>query len=314
MKRIWVIAAAVLAIMLATGCSDELELRIAELEKELSDSQQEIAGLTEQLEQSYAEKTEIEQKLEQADQEALELREDLAHALEELAKSPVEAEDQLRIELNGDGQVDRLLFLGQPDADLFTLHINDSIYQAAVDRLEGNYNIVDIDKNDPYKEIAVFTFGPDQQPLTTYYYYADGRIFYMGEIPGHYPDITYSGNGSFTTSKQPGNILHQWEHTERFGLDAERTIELQPFEMYEMNTAVTLLQPLPLYVDKETQEETVVAEAGEKGTIVATDNESWCLIELENGDAGWFEVKNFNFIPEAGLAAEDVFEGLTAVE
>lgn len=75
------------------------------------------------------------------------------------------------------------------DANEGYIEVNDvksTFYASAI----SNVAIIDIDKNDSYKEVAIYDEGPSADPTIILYRYCDGELYNLGEFCGRY-DFDY---------------------------------------------------------------------------------------------------------------------------
>ena len=215
------------------------------------------------------------------------------------------------IDLNGDGIKDEINF--SSDESEFVLEINDSKIEDFGAYLEGNYYIVDIDKEDDYKEILISDWGPSDDYVTFYYYYDGNEIVSMGITEGMYSDswsnIVIKGNGTIGTSTR-GGILHTWFYKDYYKLDSNHKLVHVPQDLYEMTWEVTVKKSIPLLESRDSDKVIAYLEVGEKATILSSDDVSWCFVKKEDGTKGWFEIEGYSKIKGTDYTGEEVFEGL----
>jgi hypothetical protein len=122
------------------------------------------------------------------------------------------------------------------------------------------FNIIDIDKSDNQREVAVIeSYGTDP----TLFAYADGKIKKLGKIPGRliYNDVNriwrapkiawellISGDGTIITQLEH----NLWTRTDKYTFDS-KSHELRwiPKTRYEANTEIKILESFPLYKTPE---------------------------------------------------------------
>jgi hypothetical protein len=95
---------------------------------------------------------------------------------------------------------------------------------------------------------AVSEQGPSSD-FATYYHFYDhflGNIVLLGKISGMGDAITYHGDGSLTTAKQRGRILHTWFYDATYVLNEHNKLELAVQDLNGMNWPVKMIHPLPL--------------------------------------------------------------------
>jgi hypothetical protein len=78
------------------------------------------------------------------------------------------------------------------------------------------------------------------------------------------------------------------------------------------NKPVILKMDLPLYPDISSETASILAKNGESTTLVKTDNKEWILIRTQNGESGWFQIKDYYYVVIGSelFFSTDVFEGL----
>ncbi len=225
--------------------------------------------------------------------------------------------ESLQVDLNGDGFQDRIVFIcydpthgsgyGSHGYSRFVLDINDRHIISPACDLAGVIHIVDIDTTDAYKEIVVPESGLDERQAH-YYHFTGDSIVFIGTLPMTY-DLKYDGSGEVNT-RQRGNILHTWFYPASYRLIGGHRFVFIEKELYTMNCWVTLRSDLTLQVSPADSTIAVALHAGDKGTIVASDDRKWCLFETELGVRGWFAVEGYSKIVGTGKDASDVFDGL----
>ena len=208
-------------------------------------------------------------------------------------------------DLNGDGIVDtvKVDFKADPGWGLsrYLVTANDARYEGRGELLYGTYEIVDIDENDRFCEITVPEAGPSADYRTHYLWY-DGRdLRYMGSVPG--PSPVVDGSGSVLGYRR-GTVLHTWFYFAEYRITDSRTIEFVKQDLYPMNSSVILREDLDLFIERSDSAPGVVVRRGEKATVLASDDERWCLLEVKSGTRGWFHCCG-SFV--GGREADQVF-------
>jgi hypothetical protein len=227
----------------------------------------------------------------------------------------------IAVDIDGDGAPDRIVFEGKPDGDTFKIIVNGIRYEGKGNRISGRYEIVDIDMTDGLKEIAVPEWGPSDDYATTFIRYISGKFIYMGKIPGSGKMMSVDGSGIIHTMVR-GSFLHTWYFPATFVLDKKHTLHMVEQPIYPMRVPsaddfwnftngaqCTTKQRFPLLASQK--DTTIVATMmpGEKFTIVASDNQRWCVVQTSVGTWGWFEVVRGIVFP-AGVRAFDLMDGL----
>lgn len=224
-------------------------------------------------------------------------------------------------DLNNDGIEERIVLTIDEWVNHYILQVNNIIATASGEEIESVFNIVDINTNDNYKEIAISEYGPSSDYATTFYYYDNEMLFPMGKIEGFYgpaysygEDINWNqvkidGNGKIITQSR-GQILQTWFYQDEYKLSNEHMLVNVPKDLYEMSTEVEVVEEFTLQKSRIDYTDAITLKKGEKVTIVASDNKEWCLVENSQGETGWFAVDNFDIVRGLNKRASEVFIGL----
>lgn len=225
-------------------------------------------------------------------------------------------------DLNNDGEEEKIVLTVDERLGKHTLQVNNNVIAFSGETIEPTFNIVDINTNDKYKEIAISEYGPSSDYATTFFYYDNEMLFPMGEIQGFYgpaysygEDINWNqvkvdGNGKIITQSR-GRILQTWFYQDEYRLSEEHRLVNVPKDLYEMNTEVEVNEEFTLQKSRTDASDAITLKKGEKVTIVASDNKEWCLVENSQGETGWFAVDNFDIIRGLNKRASEVFNGLS---
>ncbi len=224
-------------------------------------------------------------------------------------------------DLNNDGVKDKvILTLEDNNNNKYALQVNDLIIHTSGDNIEPNFNIVDIDLNDKYLEIAVSEYGPSGDDATAFFYFDGSKIIPTGKIEGFF-GVRYSygndilgkmkinGSGNILTRTR-GKILQTWFYEDEYKLSEEHLMVNVPKDLYEMNTEVEVIKEISLQKSRNDAAESLTLKPGEKVTILKCDNDKWCSVRNAKGEIGWFAVEDFDIIKNVGLHAFEVFSGL----
>jgi len=127
-------------------------------------------------------------------------------------------------DLDGDGTPEQIALTTDPQAESrFTLTVNGaSVSGALCDDVEGFY-VVDLDRADSYKEVAVHTPGPSDDNEHLLFRYQSGGLRQLGMLT-RWP--VYPGDGSAIVRDWQGF----WPDRRKFVLQADRLVEVtQPY-------------------------------------------------------------------------------------
>ncbi|MFA7244899.1 MAG: SH3 domain-containing protein [Candidatus Magasanikbacteria bacterium] len=218
-------------------------------------------------------------------------------------------------DLNGDGKKENISieFKQINYSYVAILHIDDMGTTTPGNVPAGYFGIVDIDKSDKLKEIAVTDEGPSSDYATTFYQYDGKNLKSLGTIQGIYENMLFDGKGKLTTQTR-GSILDTWFFADDYSLSTNNILVNIPKDFYARDTEVTLLQALAL--KRSPQDDSTIITTLQKDEIVkiiACDNKKWCQIEKKDGLKGWFAVKDYATMVDFAevVYATEVFEGLS---
>ena len=224
-------------------------------------------------------------------------------------------------DLNSDGIQDKIILtLEDSYHNKYALQVNDLIIDTLGDNIEPNFNIIDIDASDKYKEIAVSEYGPSSDDATTFYFFNGKEIIPMGKIGGFFGiyysygndamgEMKINGSGEISTRTR-GKILQTWFYQDEFRLSDKHLLLNVPKDLYKMNTEVEVIKEISLQKSRNDTAAVLSLKPGEKATIVSSDNRTWCLVRNDEGETGWFAVVGYDTIKNIGLSASEVFNGL----
>jgi hypothetical protein len=226
--------------------------------------------------------------------------------------------DSLIADLNGDGVRDTIVFSTKQDEyDVYTeytITVNRrSVSFPVRDVYEMECAVVDIDKRDRVKEIAVTSTGTDD--------FTENMMFVLDSSGVHSaPPLTgmveYRGDGVVAAAKWMGfwSIVeeYQWDRN-GFGWRP------MPRDTYDVGVTVTALKGFQLHETRDDDSKvTATVKPRNRFDIVScdpspvcegrdSDNDNgdcdWYMIRLQNGTTGWVRLRDFKAkarIPWAG--------------
>ncbi len=220
----------------------------------------------------------------------------------------------LEQDLNGDGEKEKIsLTFKSAYSDIHTiLHVDNLSVEVPGNNPSGHFGIVDIGKQDKFKEIAVTDNGPSTDFTTSFYFFDGKNLAFVGTIQGLYEDMHFDGKGKVTT-KTRANILDTWFFDDEYALNQNHSLVNIPKDFYSRDTAVTLLIPtLSLQTSPTNTKISVTLKKGDEATVIGCDNKKWCEIKTKAGKTGWFAVGEYETIISAnGTVGAEVFSGLS---
>ena len=148
-------------------------------------------------------------------------------------------------DLDGDGHPDyiRAAFYQVIDGeyDRVVLEINGTLLATHGINMQSEFQVVDVNASDPYREIAISEWGPSGDYATHFFRYSTGAITELGTLPGFLGEqLTVDGSNTVQTRCR-GTVLQTWFYPCVFRLDPRRgRFEKVSMPWKPMNTAVTL--------------------------------------------------------------------------
>jgi len=196
-----------------------------------------------------------------------------------------------KADLNGDGKMETIVLEVVPDSSDFVLKVNHSSIKGSFSNGGGepedtDLMIVDIDRTDPYQEIAVHNPGPSDDDEYLVYWYDGVTLKQMGDL-ARWPD--FSGNGIVMV----GNWMGFWTQKEKYVLDKkERMLKPVPQEFYYVGVESEVKATFPLYRTKNGPEVVANLKPQSKCLVLLFDASSslpneWYLIKSSTGIVGW---------------------------
>ncbi|MBN2572705.1 MAG: hypothetical protein JXA68_11295, partial [Ignavibacteriales bacterium] len=154
------------------------------------------------------------------------------------------------------------------------------------DGIDG-FIIIDIDKNDKLKEIAVHTPGPSDDDEYLVYWYDGNKIFLM-EYFGGWPE--FQGNGMVYLDQWQGF----WARRDKYVLDKEkRKMKFIEQFAYYVGAKVTVKNSFTIYKETNLKDEVALLKKGSEVEILICDCikreyfDYKYLIKSESGLLGW---------------------------
>lgn len=215
-------------------------------------------------------------------------------------------------DINGDGRKEAIsatfdVSPGYDDYDVCTVKINSSMYKVTGARLNTRIYLVDINKKDKYKEIAVVDNGMSDDYSTTFLYY-NKKVQKVGSVYGAIGyglfdrnGIGFNGSG-MVTGESRGHLLQTWFYSDYYKLNSSHILQRQSQKYYKTlkPNVITAKKTITLYSDDKKK---IVAKLnkGDKVTFIGSDEKQWCIVKMKSGKYGWFK---------APIFSEDLFDGL----
>ncbi len=192
-------------------------------------------------------------------------------------------------DLNSDNIIDKIS-LTEIDG-VFTLEINNFKTEITFDDEDiDGFKIVDINKNDVFREIAVYASGPGGGSAFKLYYFDGKTIHFMNSLKD-FP--TFNGNGIVYVDNWEGF----WKRRRKFVLNKQthKLSEIEQFAFYVGVNNITVKNYVSIYSDAELTKKTATLSKNSKIEILICKkdknnyNNDLYLIKSKSGLIGWIK-------------------------
>ena len=199
------------------------------------------------------------------------------------------------IDLNGDGQKEKILLSDfEFGHGLFKLKIGEfSISGKLENGRPDGFMVVDIDKNDKFKEVAVHTPGPSDDDEYLIYGFDGTSIKKMGYF---YRWPTFFGNGIVHVKDWMGF----WSKIDKYVLQkSPRKLKKVPQEFYYVGVEVFVKKSFPVYRTRKGEKRVAYLKPISNILLLLCDPSSkkffdhWYLIKSSSGLIGWAKLGSF---------------------
>lgn len=219
------------------------------------------------------------------------------------------------IDLNGDGKLEKVCY------QLKEIHSGSYSYYEPVltigNKVYSNQDMVnmecyisdpsteamylyDLNKSDSYVEIALFDYGPSDDPVTNFFRYDGKKLSYLGNVTDNPENTTLvvHGDGTITARKRLF-ILQTWWTNAVWKQDKNGKLIEQGQDVYDACIygsgrwrTCYITDTVKLYQTANKNAKLVTFHAGEEIYYVATDEKNWVQIISKSGISGWFYVSD----------------------
>jgi hypothetical protein len=218
---------------------------------------------------------------------------------------------QASTDLNGDGKTDRITLTFTSEYE-YTLMINGISIKGEGENVNEKIYIVDINKGDKIKEVAIEEDGPSDDYATTFFYYNGIKIVKSGVVGGKCASTKRIKPNGIVLATSRFSVLQTWFYDDEFKLNAKHMLSHVAKKWYRINykQEVKLLKPLKLYKAMNSKKLLTTLKIGDSVQMMGSDNKSWCAVKTKQGALGWFEVVQFDKVKQFNLSSTEVFDGL----
>lgn len=233
-------------------------------------------------------------------------------------------------DLDSDGQPEEIMMIARdftsPDAladtyEEYELIVGGVNFRGYSSDFEPRFNIVDLDKSDRYREIAVSEYGESEDPATTFIKYDGTSLDVIGTIPDFYGkryenslpvglgSVGIDGSGSIKAIKT-SQFFMTWTYEAEYRFENGTTLTEIVKDLYSLDHEVTMLTDLTLRKSRTDSSDGITLKQGDVVTLKECDNKEWVSVMNSAGEIGWFAVDATNTVIGTEKPATEIFEGL----
>jgi hypothetical protein len=214
-----------------------------------------------------------------------------------------------KVDLSGDGAkeyigLSQLKSSNPQDVEKFILKINNTSIEDVFEFGESfdGFAIVDIDKADKYKEVAVHSPGPSDDDQYLIYWYDGSSIKKVGSV-ARWP--RFAGNGIVYVN----GWVSFWQNTDKYILTKQRTLQLVPQPLHYAGMKCKVKTGFPIYESQNSKSIIANLRTGSQIFVVLADisgmenGNTWYMVRSESNLLGW--VAESDLIPNTDLRVAD---------
>lgn len=241
----------------------------------------------------------------------------------------------LQIDLDYDGTREEVCYYAKMDEDgnnevtltingkNFTekfLNVSDTVKEVMYEGMYDTYSVVDIDKNDKYKEIVLTAGGMNGYYISYLLHYDKGELEYVGSLhcSPNSGDMILDGAGT-VKAHEPANLLESFRVEKSYQVENGKLCAqggmypyIIPVDMEEY-VQHNILQNVTVYTEPDKNSQTVELTAKDGPvSFTVTDAEHFVELKTKEGKCYYLYMKDFGTIESNGIEiyATDVFENL----
>ena len=297
-KKFLITSLALLTVFFSTGCASQKDKNLSQTSSNTEITDNKLK------EENIKLKGEIEQL-----QKQIKIEKEIADIVE---SSELTLAQEISEDLDGDGTPEAIKLECDGGGNLYRLSINNLSITSYGSNIKRTIEIVDIDKKDSLKEIAIPELGPSDDLYTHFYKYNPRVIDYVGTLGGiQERGLTVNGDGTITATRR-GKILHTWFYETRYAFKEGSILEeiVPKNGMYSMgNYELKVIKEIPIYKANK-RDKLKDLKVGEKVYLKESDDSGIVVVETTNKELGYIMIEGYYNIKNTNLNAPEVFEGL----
>ena len=241
----------------------------------------------------------------------------------------------LQIDLDSDGTREEICYYTKVDEDYnnevtFTIdgkdftekffQESDTAKEAMYEGIYDTYSVVDLDKNDEYKEIVLTAGGMNDYYISYLLRYNKGELEYVGSLQcsPNSGDMILDGAGT-VKAHEPSNLLESFRLEKTYKIQGGKLCLEKGMYPYIISTDLeeyahhNILQNVTVYTEPDKGSSTVELTADDGPVnFTVTDDEHFVELKTTDGTCYYLYMKDFGTIESNGteIYATDVFENL----
>ena len=236
--------------------------------------------------------------------------------------------DIVEKDLNGDGTAEQVFVDVNYSEEDYTATVTLSINGKEVpldtffDFPDQEYYLIDLDKNDPYIEIALQDYGPSDDPTTTFIRYKeDGTTILLGEITDLWssPNSILSKDGLIQGSSRL-SILQTWFAPMYWKLNGDKLEKVDEEMYYPYENSLTenqILKNITVYDEmNKTSNSTILSSEDGPVRFIATDDKNWVQLQTQDERSFYLFINDYFKVESEGtlFEATEVFDSLVIAD
>ncbi|MBQ2800033.1 MAG: DUF4163 domain-containing protein [Lachnospiraceae bacterium] len=183
------------------------------------------------------------------------------------------------------------------------------------------YYLVDLDKNDQYKEIAICDYGSNDNNVTYFIRYSQGELKYVGTIEEIIGGETCSLSGNGSVKAKVRSDMVETVNIQYSYILQNNELKVQEQEWYPIDVSYhpeeyqnhSILKEVTVYTQKDTASEAKILTPSD-GTVrfPATDNKEWVQVQTQDETIYYLHVTGPLEIDNAGIptSVSEIFDNL----
>lgn len=215
-----------------------------------------------------------------------------------------------KYDLDGDGKLENVGLKKNNDGSYNLSVSNKAIIKVDVDCGIRGVSVVDLNKYDKYKQIAIFQSRSNDYNCVELYSFKNNKIKRIGQINAVGYKL-YINNKSELSGVTVNQFFQTDEARLYYRYNSNDTLTEIKFPYYALKQySITAKVSVRLRKNSSTSSSVITTiNPGEKVKVIGTDRRNWVLLQTSRGVRGWLQTDG-NRITELNKEEYDVFSGI----